>query len=61
MAPILPERRRVPVPEARIRLSALRAATLEAMRRGDGMNKKSARRGTEHKTVSCCEIDDTGI
>ncbi|WP_143059981.1 hypothetical protein [Burkholderia contaminans] len=34
---------------ARIRLAELRAATLEAMRRGDGMNKKSARRGTEHK------------
>ncbi|WP_174970276.1 hypothetical protein [Burkholderia lata] len=60
MAPILPERRRAPVPGARIRLSVLRAATLEVMRRGDGMNKKSARRGTEHKTVSCCEIADIG-
>ncbi|MBN3731120.1 hypothetical protein [Burkholderia sp. Tr-20390] len=49
MAPILPERRPAPVPGMRIRLSALRAATPEAMRRGDGMNKKSARRGTEHK------------
>lgn len=49
MAPILPERRHAPDPGARIRLSELRAATLEAMRRGDGMNKKSARRGTEHK------------
>ncbi|MCA8431943.1 hypothetical protein [Burkholderia seminalis] len=28
----------------------LRAATLDAWRRGDGPNKKSARRGTEHKT-----------
>ncbi|WP_423391807.1 hypothetical protein [Burkholderia sp. LMG 21824] len=61
MAPILPERRRAPVPGARIHFSALRAATLEAMRRGDGMNKKRARRGTEHKTVPCCEIVDTGL
>ncbi|WP_448164863.1 hypothetical protein [Burkholderia cepacia] len=56
MAPILPERRRAPVQGARIRLPALRAATVEATRRGDGMNKKRARRGTEHKTVSCREI-----
>ncbi|WP_143066138.1 hypothetical protein [Burkholderia cepacia] len=56
MAPILPERRRAPVPGAHIRLPALRAATVEATRRGDGMNKKRARRGTEHKTVSCREI-----
>ncbi|NHV27805.1 hypothetical protein [Burkholderia sp. D-99] len=56
MAPILPERRRAPVPDVCIRLPALRAATFEATRRGNGMNKKSARRGTEHKTVSCCEI-----
>ena len=61
MAPILPERPRAPVPGLRIRLSALRAATLDAMRRGDGMNKKRARRGTEHKTVPCCEIVDTGL
>jgi len=37
MAPILPERRCAPVPGAHIRLPALRAATVEATRRGDGM------------------------
>ncbi|MCA8018271.1 hypothetical protein [Burkholderia metallica] len=60
MAPILPEPRRAPVPGARIRLFAMRAATRCLKRRGDGMNKKRARRGTEHKTGPCCEIDAAG-
>jgi len=45
---------------ARIAFRVLRAATLDAWRRGDGPNKKSARRGTEHKTLSCRGNGDTG-
>ncbi|WGY69391.1 hypothetical protein KEC55_05195 [Burkholderia cepacia] len=45
---------------ARIGFRVLRAATLEALRRGDEPNKKSARRGTEHKTFSCCGSGDAG-
>ena len=65
MAPILPERWRAPDfphPHGRRRFlcDAPCVATRDVSRRDDRSNKKSARRGTEHKNVLCCEIGDTG-